>query len=133
MWSCGCPVLLWMVVVVCLGKFGQIGVVLTERWVVGVLLRGPGPVGQQSFRYLVDRVGVSMLWRRFFVTDEFAIGVHAESGERRPLQGVAEILESARRRLKPRPLPPAQSQTAGRREDDQHDQCESPTTCSGHP
>src|SRR5437016_215821 len=130
MWSCGCPVLLWMVVVVGLRKFGEIRVVLAERRVVGVLLRGFGTFGQQSVRYLVDSVAVSMRWRCFFITDEFAIGVHAESGERRPLQGVAEILESARRRLKPRPLPPAQSQAAARREDHQHDQCESPTTCS---
>src|SRR6202034_4804225 len=109
-WSCGCPVLLWMVVVVCLGKFGQIGVVLAERRVVGILLRGLGAFRQQSVRYLVDGVGVSVLRRRFLVTDEFALGVDAESAEGRPLQGVAQILESARGRLKPRPLPPAQGQ-----------------------
>src|ERR1700759_3249708 len=102
LWSCGCPVLLWLIVVVCLGKFGQIGVVLAQRWVVGVLLSGLGTFRQQSVRYLVDGLGVSVLRRRFIVADEFAIGVDAESGERRPLQGVAEILESARRRLKPR-------------------------------
>src|ERR1700733_2059736 len=96
LWSCGCPVLLWMVVVVRLGQFGQIGVVLSERWVVGILLRGLGTFRQQSVRYLVDAVGVSVLRRLFLVTDEFAIGVDAESGERRPLQGVSEILESAR-------------------------------------
>jgi len=50
-----------MVVVVCLGKFGKIGVVLAERRVIGVLLRGPGTFRQQSVRYLLDSVGVSML------------------------------------------------------------------------
>ena len=52
-------------------------------------------LGQQAFRYLVEGLGVSVLRWRFFVSDELAVGVDAESGECRPLQGVPEILECA--------------------------------------
>src|ERR1700739_2981432 len=88
LWSCGCPVLLSTFVVVRLGEFGQIGVVVAERWVVGVLLRRLGTFRQQPVRYLVDGAAVFGLRRRFLVADEFAVGVDAECGERRPLQRV---------------------------------------------
>ena len=94
---------------------------------------GFGSLGQQSGGYFGDGAVVPRFRRRLFVADELAVRVDAEPREQRPLQRVAEVLEGARRRLKPGPLPPAQGQAAAGRDDHQSDQRRSPTACSGHP
>src|SRR5262249_52521171 len=109
-----------------------VGVVLPQRRIVGRLLRGLGPLGQQPGGYLGHLAALPRLRWLLFVANEFAVRVDAEPGEQRPLQRVAKVLEGARDGLKPGPLPPAQGQAAAGRDDHQSDQRGPATTGGGH-
>src|SRR5689334_11772122 len=115
------------------GELGKVGVVLAEGGVVVVGRRcGLGSFGQESGWDLGHGVVLSRLGWRVLVADELVIGIKAEPGGQRPLQGVAEVLKCASGRLEAGPLPPSQGQATSGGGDDQRDQRWSPTPCSGH-
>src|SRR3954447_10735292 len=81
------------VFLVFVGELGKVGVVLAEGRVVIGRRCSLGPFGQEPGGDLGNGVVLAGLGRGVLVADEFVIGVEAEPGEQRPLQGVAEVLE----------------------------------------
>src|SRR3954462_5847100 len=82
-----------LVFLVFVGELGKVSVVLAECRVVIGRRCSLGSFGQEPGGNLGHGVVLAGLGRGVLVADEFVVGVEAEAGEQRPLQGVAEVLE----------------------------------------
>src|SRR4051812_3546909 len=82
-----------LVFLVFVGELGKVGVVLAECRIVIERRCRLGSFGQKPGGDLGHGVVLARLGRSVLVADELVVGVEAEPGEHRPLQGVAEVLE----------------------------------------
>src|SRR3954463_4184133 len=82
-----------LVFLVFVGELGKVGVVLAECRIVIGRRCSLGPFGQEPGGDLGHGVVLAGFGRGVLVADELVVGVEAEPGEQRPLQGVPEVLE----------------------------------------